>query len=99
MSHKLETKFDLEQDKKIQRDQVYPTFVMINCEPEKEGRVIEKLSTLKSVKEIHQTHGKYDILVKLENMTGTELKEMIDREILVMNAVQSITNLSASSVA
>jgi DNA-binding Lrp family transcriptional regulator len=71
---------------------------MIKCEPEKEGRVMEKLSTLKSVKEIHQAHGNCNIHVKLENTDGPELKEMIDREILGMKVVLSITNLYTSSV-
>jgi DNA-binding Lrp family transcriptional regulator len=74
-------------------DKSSPTFSCITCEPGKEAFVIEKLRTLKTVKEIHRTYGKYDLLVKLENMTGSELKELIHNEIEDMLAVQSVMNL------
>ncbi len=81
--------FDVERDKKIQKDKICPTFAFITCQSGKEMLVIRKLQTLKSVKEIHQTSGGYDILVKLENMTEAELREMINREILHMKVVLS----------
>lgn len=80
-------------------DKSSPTFSFIVCEPEKEKLVIEKLRTLKTVKEIHRTHGKYDLIVKLENMTESELRELIHDEIQDMTVVQSVMNLTSIYVA
>lgn len=91
MKQELETKyFD---------DTSSPTFSFIICEPGKEALVIEKLQTLKTVKEIHQTHGKYDLLVKLENMTESELRDLIHDEIQDMTVVHSVMNLTSACVA
>ena len=91
MKQEIETKyFD---------DKSSPTFSFIICEPEKETLVIEKLRTLKTVKEIHQTHGKYDLIVKLENMTESELRELIHDEIQDMTVVKSVMNLTSTYVA
>ena len=80
-------------------DRSSPAFSFIICEPGKEMLVIEKLRTLKTVKEIHQTHGKYDLLIKLENMTEHELRELIHDEIQDMTVVQSVMNLTSTCVA
>ena len=76
-------------------DKSNPTFSFIVCEPGKETLVIEKLRTLKTVKEIHRTHGKYDLIVKLENMTESELRELIHDEIQDMTVVKSVMNLTS----
>jgi len=80
-------------------DKSSPTFSFIVCEPGKETLVIEKLRTLKTVKEIHKIYGKYDLLVKLENMTESELRELIHDEIQDMIVVQSVMNLTSTYVA
>ncbi|MDE1765878.1 MAG: Lrp/AsnC ligand binding domain-containing protein [Thaumarchaeota archaeon] len=90
---------DIERGKKIHDDKTCPTFAFISCQPRKETLVIRKLQTLKSVKEIQRTHGRYDILVKLENMTEAELRELINNEILNMKNVLSIMNLTSTCVA
>lgn len=91
MKQEIETKyFD---------DKSSPAFSFIICEPEKVTLVIEKLRTLKTVKEIHRTHGKYDLIVKLENMTESELRELIHDEIQDMTVVKSIMNLTSTCVA
>lgn len=99
MTQETQIKFDVEQDKKIRDDEICPTFAFIRCHPGKEMLVIRKLQTLKSVKEIQQTHGKYDILVKLENMTEAELREIMNNEILHMEVVLSVMNLTSTCVA
>ena len=91
MKQEIETKYF--------NDKSSPTFSFIICEPGKEMLVIEKLRTLKTVKEIHQTHGKYDLLIKLENMTEYELRELIHDEIQDMTVVQSVMNLTSACVA
>lgn len=77
-------------------DKSSPSFSCIICEPGKEILVIEKLQTLKTVKEIHKIYGKYDLLVKLENMTESELRELIHDEIQGMTVVQSVMNLTST---
>ncbi|MFZ1077625.1 MAG: Lrp/AsnC ligand binding domain-containing protein [Nitrosotalea sp.] len=99
MTQEMQAQFDAKRDKKIQDDKICPTFAFISCQPGKETLVIRKLQTLKSVKEILRTHGKYDILVKLENMTESELRELINNEILHMNVVLSVMNLTSACVA
>lgn len=73
-----------------------PAFSFIVCEPGKENLVIEKLQKLKPVKEIHRTHGAYDLLVKLEKMPETRLSDVMRSEILTMNEVQSVLNLTST---
>ena len=99
MTQEIQIQFDIKRDKKIRDDKICPTFAFISCQPRKEMLVIRKLQTLKSVKEIHQTHGNYDILVKLENMTETELRELISSEIVNMKAVRSVMNLTSACAA
>ncbi len=99
MTQEIQIKFDVEQDKKTRDDKMRPTFAFIICQPGKERLVMRKLQTLKSVKEIQKTHGKYDILVKLENMTEVELREIMNREILHMEVVLSVMNLTSTCVA
>jgi len=99
MTQEMQAQFDAKRDKKIQDDKVCPTFALISCQPGKETLIIRKLQTLKSVKEINLTHGKYDILVKLENMTESELRELISSEILQMDVVLSVMNLTSACVA
>jgi hypothetical protein len=43
--------------------------------------------------------GKYDIIVKFEGMNGTELAELINKEIRSMKAVRSVMTLPPVSLA
>ncbi|HJU14774.1 MAG TPA: Lrp/AsnC ligand binding domain-containing protein [Candidatus Nitrosotalea sp.] len=95
LTQQTQIQLDAERNEKIRRDKIHPTFTFITCKLGKEMQVIRKLQTLKSVKEVRQTHGRYDILVKLENMTETELRETINREILPMDGLLSVMNLTS----
>ncbi|MDE1813063.1 MAG: Lrp/AsnC ligand binding domain-containing protein [Thaumarchaeota archaeon] len=85
----------IQQTAKYFDDKSSPSFSFIICEPGKVDLVIEKLQTLKTVKEIHRTYGKYDILVKLENMTEPELQELIHDQVQDMVVVHSVMNLTS----
>ena len=89
----------MKQETEYVEDKSNPTFSFITCETGKERVVIEKLLSIKSVKEIHQTHGKYDLVVKLENMTELELRDLVHDEIQDMTVVHSVMNLTSASVA
>ena len=99
LTQQIQIQLDAERNEKIRHDKICPTFTFISCKPGKEMIVIKKLQTIKSVKEIQQTHGRYDILVKLENMTEAELRETINREILHMEGVLSVMNLTSACAA
>lgn len=99
MTQQIQIQLDAERNEKIRHDKICPTFTFIICKPGKEMQVIKKLQTLKAVKEIQQTHGRYDIFVKLENMTETELREIINKEILHMDGILSVMNLASACAA
>jgi len=86
-------------DEKIKNYTLNTTFVLITCDVGEEGPILEKISTLKSFKEIQQTMGQYDIIVKFEGMNGTELVELINKDIRSMKAVRSVMTLPSISLA
>ncbi|MHB8602546.1 MAG: Lrp/AsnC family transcriptional regulator [Nitrosotalea sp.] len=71
-------------------------YILINCEHGKETSIIEKLYSIESVKEIRQTSGNYDILIKLEAITLDILKEIINWKIRKIDGVHSTTTLVCS---
>lgn len=68
-------------------------FILINCEQGKEASIIEKLHSIKSIKEIQQISGNYDIVVKLEAITVDILKETINWKIRKIDGIHSTTTL------
>jgi len=91
----LEREMNQEIENSYFDDTSSPSFSFISCELGKEAPVIEKLRTLKQVREIQQTHGKYDLIVKLENMTELDLKQLIHDKIQDMVEVKSVMNLTS----
>lgn len=71
-------------------------YILINCEHSKETPIIEKLYSIKSVKEIQKISGNYDILIKLEAITVDILKEIINWKIRKMDGIHSTTTLVCS---
>ncbi|MDE1728661.1 MAG: Lrp/AsnC ligand binding domain-containing protein [Thaumarchaeota archaeon] len=68
-------------------------FILINCEQGKEASIIEKLYSIKSIKEIQQISGNYDIIVKLEAITVDIIKETINWKIRKIDGIHSTTTL------
>lgn len=68
-------------------------YILVNCEHGKEGSIIEKISSIKTVTEIKQISGNYDILIKLESMAIDVLKEIINWKIRKIEGIHSTTTL------
>ncbi|MHB8546297.1 MAG: Lrp/AsnC ligand binding domain-containing protein [Nitrosotalea sp.] len=73
-------------------------YILINCEHGKETIIMEKLHSIKDVKEIQQISGNYDVLMKLESMMTDTLIEIINQEIRKMEGIHSTTTLICSKV-
>ena len=98
MSQEKVTK-NFDHNEKIRNHTLNTTFVLITCDIGEEGPILEKISTLKPFREIQQTIGQYDIIVKFEGMNGTELAELINKEIRGMKTVRSVMTLPLVTLA
>lgn len=99
MSQEKVTENFVDHDEKIRNYTLNTTFVLITCDIGEEGPILEKISTFKPIREIQRTTGQYDIIVKFEGMNGTELAELINKEIRSMKAVRSVMTLPPVSLA
>ena len=89
----------VDHDEKIRNYTLNTTFVLITCDIGEGGPILKKISTLKQVREICQTMGQYDIIVKFEGINGKELAELINKEIRSMKTVRSVMILPSVSLA
>lgn len=69
---------------------VITAFVMISCELGQEKRIVDELKSLVTVKEVRETIGSYDIVVKMESNSESKIKETINSKI------QNITNIRST---
>jgi DNA-binding Lrp family transcriptional regulator len=99
MHQKTVTENFVDHDEQIKNYTQNTTFVLITCDIGKEGSILEKISTLKPFREMQQTAGQYDIIVKFEGMNGRELAELINKEIRSMKTVRSVLTLSPVTLA
>ena len=99
MSQETVTKNFVDHDEKIRNYTLNTTFVLITCDAGEEGLVLEKISTLKPIREIRQTMGQFDIIVKFEGMNETELADLINKEIRSIKTVRSVMTLPSISLA
>ena len=72
---------------------MYKTFVLINCEPGKETEVLEQLHKIKSVVDIQETFGIYDIVARIESDSQSQLDNIISDQIRQMRNVDSTLTL------
>ncbi|HSF27999.1 MAG TPA: Lrp/AsnC ligand binding domain-containing protein [Nitrosopumilaceae archaeon] len=63
---------------------------MISCELGQEKRIVDELKSLVTVKEVRETIGSYDIVVKMESNSESKIKETINSKI------QNITNIRST---
>jgi len=68
-------------------------YVLINCDLGHEEQIIEELKHLSNVKEVHETFGAYDILVKVESIEPETLREIITWKIRKLDYVRSTLTL------
>jgi len=99
MNQETVTENFVDHDEKIRNYTLNTTFALITCDIGEEGPILEKISTLKPVREVCQTMGQYDIIVKFEGINGTELAELINKEIRSIKTVRSVMTLMPISLA
>ena len=68
-------------------------YVLINCDLGKEEVILESLKHMKSVKEVHETFGAYDIVAKIENSDRDKVRETITWNIRKLQHVRSTLTL------
>ena len=73
------------------------TCVMINCEVGAESSIIDKIQSIKGVKESLRTSGPYDILAIIESNSVEALKEIIENKIRTIPQIRATTTLVISS--
>jgi len=68
-------------------------YVMLNCELGAEAEIIEKLKELEQVKDVFETIGTYDMLVKLQADNFEKIREIVSWNIQKLPKVRSISTL------
>ncbi len=68
-------------------------YVMLNCELGAEAEIIEKLKELEQVKDVFETIGTHDMLVKLQADNFEKIREIVSWNIQKMPKVRSISTL------
>ena len=68
-------------------------YVMLNCELGAETDIIEKLKELEQVKDVFETIGTHDMLVKLQAENFEKIREIVSRNIQKLPKVRSTSTL------
>lgn len=68
-------------------------YVLINCDLGSEKQIIESLSKLDNVKEVHGTLGLYDIIAKVEDDSKEKLSEAITSKLRKIPKINSTMTL------
>ena len=64
-------------------------YVMLNCELGAEAEIIEKLKELEQVKDVFETIGTHDMLVKLQAENFEKIREIVSWNIQKLDKVRS----------
>jgi Lrp/AsnC family transcriptional regulator for asnA, asnC and gidA len=70
-------------------------FIEINMKPNNVEEVIKRLENIDDMLEIHETHGDYDILVKLRAKSNDELRDVVVRKI---HSIPNINNIKVTTI-
>lgn len=68
-------------------------YVLINCELGAEVDLIEKLRELEQVKDVFETIGTHDMMVKLEAENFEKIREIVSWNIQKLDKIRSIVTL------
>ena len=68
-------------------------YVMLNCELGAEAEIIEKLKELEEVKDVFETIGTHDMMVKLQADNFEKIREIVSRSIQKLPKVRSTATL------
>ena len=64
-------------------------YVLINCALGHEEDIIEELTTVPGISEVHGTFGAYDILTKVSGSDSTDMRDIITEKIRKIKHVRS----------
>lgn len=68
-------------------------YVMINCELGAEADLIEKLNEVEQVKDVFETIGTHDMMVKLEAENFEKIREIVSWNIQKLDKIRSTSTL------
>ena len=68
-------------------------YVMINCELGAEADLIEKLNEVEQVKDVFETIGTHDMMVKLEAENFEKIREIVSWNIQKLDNIRSTSTL------
>jgi DNA-binding Lrp family transcriptional regulator len=68
-------------------------YVLINCELGAEADLIEKLNDLEQVKDVFETIGTHDMMVKLEAENFEKIREIVSWSIQKLDKIRSTSTL------
>ncbi len=68
-------------------------YVMLNCELGAEAEIIEKLNELEEVKDVFETIGTHDMMVKLQADNFEKIREIVSWNIQKLPKVRSTATL------
>ncbi len=68
-------------------------YVMLNCELGAEAEIIEKLKELEEVKDVFETIGTHDMMVKLQAENFEKIREIVSWTIQKLPKVRSTSTL------
>jgi DNA-binding Lrp family transcriptional regulator len=68
-------------------------YVMLNCELGAESEIIEKLKELEEVKDVFETIGTHDMMVKLQADNFEKIREIVSWNIQKLPKVRSTATL------
>ena len=68
-------------------------YVLINCDLGAEGGIIEKLSELEHVKDVFETIGTHDMVVKLEAENFEKIREIVSWNVQKLDKIRSTSTL------
>lgn len=71
-------------------------FILINCVGGKIGATMDKIRKIKSVTDIQQIDGQYDIIVTLESKSSDELKKTLVQQIRTIDTIGCTLTLRSS---
>jgi DNA-binding Lrp family transcriptional regulator len=68
-------------------------YVLLNCELGAEEELIEKLNELEQVKDVFETIGTHDVMVKLEAENFEKIREIVSWKIQKLPKIRSTSTL------
>jgi DNA-binding Lrp family transcriptional regulator len=72
---------------------VVSAFVLVNCHFPFDVTIKDDISRMSSVREVHRTSGRYELLVKINADTEDKLKEIISKDIGMMQGIDDTVTL------